>query len=362
MKQTFTYLFLALILGSCSNNTQPDYTVHTFYYNWYGNPEHDSTYLHWAHQVLPHWSDTTWNHVPGFPGGENIGANYYPALGCYSCSDTTLVRTHIQMIRQAGIGTLAITWWGKGSFEDSTIPLYLQEAEREHLKIVLHIEPFYNSAEEFRSQLQYIVTAYANHSAFYRKNGKPFYYVYDSYRLPKEEWARLLQPTGDLSVRSTPLDATFIGLWVHENEQAFFLESGFDGFYTYFASDGFVYGSTTSNWQFMAKWAEENGKLFIPCVGPGYKDTRIRPWNNANTKPRECGAYFKRMWDSAVATSAPIIGITSFNEWHEGTQIEPATEKTISDFTYDDYEGLSPDFYLQSVKRWIDFRSTSQDK
>ena len=39
----------------------------------------------------------------------------------------------------------------------------------------------------------------------------------------------------------------------------------------------------------------EAGKLFVPSVGPGYKDTGIRPWNYMNTKEREGGEYYERM-------------------------------------------------------------------
>jgi len=42
----------------------------------------------------------------------------------------------------------------------------------------------------------------------------PLYYVYDSYQTPTHEWQRLLQPSGDLTVRNTPLDGVFIGLLV----------------------------------------------------------------------------------------------------------------------------------------------------
>jgi hypothetical protein len=33
------------------------------------------------------------------------------------------------------------------------------------------------------------------------------------------------------------------------------------------------------------------------------------------------------MFMSAINTNPDFIGITSFNEWHEGTQIEPAIPK-----------------------------------
>jgi hypothetical protein len=30
------------------------------------------------------------------------------------------------------------------------------------------------------------------------------------------------------------------------------------------------------------------------------------------------------MWQSAIRASPDVVTITSYNEWHEGTQIEPA--------------------------------------
>lgn len=58
------------------------------------------------------------------------------------------------------------------------------------------------------------------------------------------------------------------------------------GFYTYFATDGFTYGSTLRNWSHLARDARQHGLAFVPCVGPGYEDTAVRPWNAANTRQR----------------------------------------------------------------------------
>ena len=43
---------------------------------------------------------------------------------------------------------------------------------------------------------------------------------------------------GDLSVRGTELDAIFIGLLVEYKHRNDIKESGFNGFYTYFAANG----------------------------------------------------------------------------------------------------------------------------
>ncbi len=41
-------------------------------------------------------------------------------------------------------------------------------------------------------------------------------------------------------------------------------------------------------------------------------------------KERRKGATYDSMWSNAIASGADEVTITSFNEWHEGTQIEPA--------------------------------------
>lgn len=51
--------------------------------------------------------------------------------------------------------------------------------------------------------------------------------------------------------------------------------SGFDGMYTYFASDTFVFGSMPSNWNRISKYCKGRELLFIPSVGPGYIDTEV---------------------------------------------------------------------------------------
>lgn len=63
--------------------------------------------------------------------------------------------------------------------------------------------------------------------------------------------------SGKHSLRSTEYDAMFIGLWLHESHGRHIYEGGFDGIYTYFASEGFSYGSTTANWKSMCEYCDE---------------------------------------------------------------------------------------------------------
>lgn len=335
-----------------SVDRQVNGSVHTFYYGWYANVETDGELLHWNHDILGIEESIK------YPGDDNIGANYFPELGTYSSNDQSVIERHLKQCADAGIGVIVVSWWGAGSFEDANLELLMEAAADFGIGIAFHLEPFpHRDATTSREAIVYLLDRYGDHPALYRSplhEGRPFVYIYDSYLTPAEEWSRLLKPEGDLSLRNSPYDICAIGLWVNKDEGAYFIEGGFDGFYTYFASDGFTYGSSSENWAGLSEWASDHDMSFIPCVGPGYLDTRVRPWNTKTTRPRENGSYFDRLFEMAIQVEPQVIAITSFNEWHEGTQIEPAVPKTIEGYIYQDYAPLEPDYYLNRTRHWVD--------
>jgi competence/damage-inducible protein CinA-like protein len=353
-------VLLAVALLMCLNqysaragDSQPYDKIHAFYYPWYGNPQTDGSYQHWNHQ-----QSVKRGAAKNYPGANDIGADYYPKLGCYSSNSDKDLNAHMRMLRRARVGVISTSWWGKNSYTDNAVPQLLDAAARHDIKVCFHIEPFPGrNAQTTRDAIVYIIDKYGSHSALYRygkDKPRPMFYVYDSYLTPAKQWNTILSPDGPQTIRNTKYDSVVIGLWVKENEQAFMTEGNFDGYYTYFATNGFTYGSTIRNWPKLAEWAQQNDKLFIPSVGPGYIDLRIRPWNNANTRDRQNGAYYDREFAAAIALRPSIISITSFNEWHEGTQIEPAIHKEIPDFKYLDYTPHDPEYYLDRTRYWVD--------
>lgn len=329
--------------------------IHTFYYIWYGNVETDGEYRGWNHPIIPHKVDTTWNDTPPHSGGDDVGSNFYPQLGSYSSNDPRTIETHMEQMHDAGIGVVSLSWWGKGGFTDQSIMAIMDAAQKYGLKVCFHIEPRYDSVEDFRMNMEYISENYNDHQALFRLNGLPLYYLYNSFKLETEEWYEMLNPDSATTIRNTKMDGLFINLLTSQFDGDFTVRSGFDGFYTYYASDGFAYGCTTSNWPHLAGFARENNLIYIPCAGPGYRDTRVRPWNDKNTKKRDKGDYYEAMMRKAAESGPDFIGITSFNEWFEGTQIEPAVPKSIEGYTYEDYgNDAEPLFYIKKTKELID--------
>ncbi|TET64051.1 hypothetical protein E3J49_05235, partial [Candidatus Bathyarchaeota archaeon] len=70
--------------------------------------------------------------------------------------------------------------------------------------------------------------------------------------------------------------------------------------------------------------AHSKNKLFIATVMPGYDDTEIR--SPGYVVDRQNGSFYNLFWSTARSSSPDGYIITSFNEWHEGTEIEPSLE------------------------------------
>uniref|UniRef100_A0A8C2Z1N1 Mannosidase endo-alpha like n=1 Tax=Cyclopterus lumpus TaxID=8103 RepID=A0A8C2Z1N1_CYCLU len=265
-------------------------------------------------------------------------------------------------------GVLVLSWYPPSLADDNGEPtedLVPVVLDKHHLysyfqHVAFHIQPYRGRNDQsVHDNIKYIIDRYGDHGAFYTftsSTGKslPLFYIYDTYLTPPESWSEFLTPTGSHSVRGSAYDAIFIALIVEERHKHDILAGGFDGMYTYFASNGFSFGSSHQNWKTIKAFCDGNNLLFIPSVGPGYIDTSIRPWNNHNMRNRVNGRYYETALQAALNVRPEVVTITSFNEWHEGTQIERAMPKKTGTRVYLDYQPHGPDHYLELTRRWAE--------
>ena len=345
----------------------PCYYVHTFYYPWYGNPKFDKKYLHWNHKFIPHWNPNVAKHYPNgvHQPPDDLGSDFYPELGAYSSRDPDVILDHMRQLVAAKVGVIIVSYYPPKKADDNgqdwqdIFPMLLNAAGEYNIKVGFHIEPYKNrNAETVREDLVYIVDTYSLHPAFYRhtsSKGKslPLIYIYDSYHTPPEEWQEILSHNAANTIRGTPYDAFLIGLFVKQTDGDALLRAGFDGYYTYFAANGFTYGSQRTNWNHLHDFAVRNNMIFIPSVGPGYIDTRVRPWNGENKRNRLKGSYYRDSWNAALKFKPQFISVTSFNEWHEGTQIEKAIPHSYKTYIYKDYKPYKSDYYLEMTSSFV---------
>jgi glycoprotein endo-alpha-1,2-mannosidase len=283
-----------------------------FYYPWYSTPVRDGRWAHWY--VLRE-------------GSAVLSTPYFPTRGLYSSSNTKVVDGHMRDIRAAGVGTVVVSWWGESSVEADRLPLVLQAARRHGLEVAIHLEPYggrtpAGTAEDVESLQE--------------QTGVTDFYLYDAARDPAAEWAAALAPLEGVRIFG---HTTLVGRA---------LASGFDGLYTY---DVVTWNG--SSFRRICKQAHKVGLLCAPSVGPGY-DARLATQDDS-VRPRLHGKTYDRMWKTALRADADLVTITSYNEWQEGTQIEPA--RTHADRPgYDGAWGRSgvgaQHAYLDATARW----------
>jgi len=260
-------------------------TVAIFYYPWYGTPARDGAWEHWNQN----------GHKP--PG--NLYSRYYPAGGPYSSADPAVVDQQMAEIAAAGVDEVVISWWGRGSQEDQRLPLVLAAARRHRLQPAIHLEPYPGRSPATVTQdLPYLASL-----------GIRDVYVYHPRDFAAADWATV-RTSAPVSMR------LFAG-----TELVGFAAAGrFDGFYTY---DFIDYGG--GKFARLCAQARVVHLLCAPSVGPGYDG--VRAGESSLVSPRRNGATYDNLWTAALAAHPDIVTITSFNEWGEGTQIEPAASR-----------------------------------
>ena len=285
-----------------------------FFYPWYSTAAHDGGYAHWQQG----------SHTPPW----DIGSVYFPARGAYSSADPHVLVAQMRDIRRARVDEVVSSWWGPGSPEDDRLPMIRRIARREGLNLAIQLEPYRGRS----------IASIGEDLVYLRGLGIHDVYVYRSEDFPAEAWATL------------PLKLSGVRTFAQTSRIGFAAKAGFDGFYTY---DILVYGGD----KFARLCAEAHAVklLCAPSVGPGYDAEQAT--GDPNVKPRDNGATYDTMWRAAVAAGADLVTITSYNEWSEGTQIEPAGHGG----RYESYAGAyglrgraAPYAYLRATRRWTD--------
>ncbi len=255
-----------------------------FYYPWWGTPAHDGDFVHWSQN--------------GAAPPDRIASAFYPARGPYSSRDRRILKAHMADIRRAGIEQLATSWWGWGSLEDTHLPAILAAARTVGLDVAVHIEPYGGRTPE----------SVAADVARLRQLGIADFYVYGAEATPADQWA-----VANASI-------TGARVFAQTGLAGFAAAGGFGGLYTY---DVLVYGAP--RFARLCEQARRKNLVCAPSVGPGYNAWRAV--GDGRIKLRRQGRTYDAMWRSAIAAGADVVTVTSYNEWHEGTQIEPARRR-----------------------------------
>ena len=326
----------------CSSNSLSVKTW-IFYYTWYGNPWIDGQWIHWSQN----------DHCPE----EDLSSNYYPSLSAYSSADPIVLFQHMLWLQSANVGRIISSWWGIDSHDDRLTRHVLDAAHHYGIQVAFHLEPYAKrTATSIARDIVYICSTYGDHPAFLKvirptkwgnsSLARPVFFVFESLQIDDHSWSQLLD-----SIRSTPFDAIVLG---QTTDLSRIDTCHFDGLYNYDTLK-----SNSSLFRPISDGAKAKNSIFSASVSPGYVDTRAVA-NSRQERSRADGHTYDSMWHDALDAHVEWISINSFNEWHEGSQIEPATSKAIEHFRYEDYQGAygkrdyqAENAYLHRTRHWI---------
>jgi Glycosyl hydrolase family 99 len=286
-----------------------------FYYPWYGTSARDGAYHHWSQN--------------GRAAPLEIASNFFPARGAYSSGDPSVLDAQMRELAAAGVRTVVSSWWGWGSLEDQRLPAVLRAANRRGVSVAVHLEPYAGrTLATIEPDIAHLKTL-----------GIRDVYVYRPSDIPAEGWAAVRPALGN------------VRLFAQTNLVGFAATGRFDGVYTYdiLLFDGDFFGRYCAQ-------ARRAKLLCAPSVGPGYVATRAT--GDTRVKSRRAGVTYDSMWRAAIRARPDIVTITSYNEWNEGTQIEPASSNPLRGgyLTYDGAYGLrglaAEQAYLKRTRVW----------
>ena len=325
------------------------------YYPWYGGPP---DYEHWDYL--------------GRRPPLDLSTRYLPKLGAYDVRSVTVLEQHARWIREAGVGAVALSWWGRDSWQDRTVPLILDVLRAHDLTATFALEPYADDrARYYASDILYLLREYGERrhwdTFLLPRNADGRYGpVFKSFRtvLPEASTNCLgeTHPVSDFtsesawrrqteSLRDT-LSADFdhVTLLADSLEFARTPAAGFDGIGIY---DNFI---APDAYRGYAEGASRAGMLFSFNVNPGYDQIEPRQTSDPCYAPRDfapptpgldfgtnlgreraalaSAGRIRASWEATLAVQLDpdlansrrgflLVYVNSFNEWHEGHAFEP---------------------------------------
>ena len=268
----------------------------------------------------------------------NISAGDKP-LEPYHSDDPTAIAHHIQLARQAGLNGFTLHWFAPGDRTDRNFrALLAASADQQFSSTVVFSRHFWHGApaptrQNIAEALQYILEQYGSQPNFLRLEEKPVIFFIDVYRVPTRAGETAPQFWADLRNQVDPQHQTW---WIAEGLDASYL-SVFDGLYVFkvsHASSLHDYLKSPRWGQQVRTWAGQTDqpKLWLATISPGWDDLRsscqadVRVPNTPHRLDRADGVVYEASFQAALASQPDWLIVSSFNEWVEGSYIEPSVQ------------------------------------
>ena len=278
-----------------------------------------------------HWTMNAFDPEQQTNGRRAIASHDYPLIGPYDSGDPAVIEYHLLLMKLAGIDGIIVDWYGLSDLYDYPIVhRNTQALFAGAVKIGLKVGICYEDqtisklvemkrlapddrVKHARSEIAWLRANWFTSPAYLKWNGKPVLLSFGREGLTDAEWEQ---------VAHSP-DGAFVYLSEHKRRSA--AEGTFDWPQP-------QTGLTSLDTYYQDAKAQP---LFIPVAFPRfhdiYKEAKVQAGYPQITDA--AGRTFATTLERGLKSGAAFVQVATWNDWGEGTEIEPSAE-----FGYRDLE------------------------
>jgi hypothetical protein len=324
---------LTAVRSAAAASTAKDIMV--YYMPWFGaKPSHDSWGWHWT---MDHFKPDTIK----VTGEREIASWYYPLIGPYDSSDTAVLEYHVLLMKLAGIDGVIVDWYGASDYLDyganhrATLKLF-ETTRRAGLKFAICYEdqtirhlidggqlPAHQAIAHACQEMLCLQTNFFRDASYLRLNGRPVLLNFGpQYFTTSTNWELIfsaLEPSNrpaffnednPLAVSAGAFD--WPPMWMSQNPGTGGVLSG-AALDTYLAD----FEKKAAGWP-----------AYISSAFPRFHDIYQRAgarnyWGYLGDRH---GETFRDTLRRAMTNASAIVQIVTWNDFGEGTMIEPTKE------------------------------------
>jgi len=336
--RNLSYLMFVILIAACSKNDTPttsgsvqvlkpvavaksnDMKIYVHYMPWFETPE-TSTDGKWG----IHWSMSTCNSdITDANGRRQIATWFYPLIGPYASSDKDVIEYHLLLMKYAGVDGILFDWYGCNNLYDypailnnteSVIPFtekvglsFAIVYEDRTVKAAVEINPDTDGISLAQQDMDYIQRNYFTASDYLRIDDQSLLMLFGpEYFHSSTQWKEIWN-----IFSQKPLFLVLNGKYAEVGNVA----SG-----EYLWVDASSVDSKYARLKTFTHW--------MAGAYPGFKDYyKEGGWGNGLgfTYDYYEGSTFQSLLEKAAANGAKYVQLITWNDFGEGTMIEPTLE------------------------------------
>lgn len=276
-----------------------------------------------------HWTMGVTN--PDVPRGrgQDVASNYHPLIGAYDSGDPYLAEYHVLLMKYAGFDGLLVDWYGNIDHFDYLsnhrhTQLISDYAAKAGLKFALVYEDATVNqlliANKFKKEeavlegaklMKALSDGWFKQPNYLRIDGNPLFLVFGPQYYQSADWTEMFK-----GIDPPPAFFTLH----HRREPAM-------GAYDWPLPKEGLAGVTKERTAFYER--AKDWPAFIPAAYPRFDDYYKQAglhdsWGNV---PAEDGKTYRDTLTEALKSKAQVMQVATWNDWGEGTQIEPSAEE-----------------------------------